>query len=789
MLEIGTYDQNVYKDGQKVKGYSRNVYVKIDGQEILTLEDKNMDRGLGTYFWAYASKNVKANFVSLTSDKYLIRDSVVVSDIYDVTRLSQVSVKTAAEQPLGALQASTNVALRTKVNRNAACQELFFALSKTDSQRFWDLDKSGWEFRLSPGIKRIVIACASDGVLAMKSYAIPEEFILEIGVRNVRYNDGTPYGRELYVSIDGEVALACIDKNSTEKLGTYCATFMSGKDAQATLTSLTTEGYIPVEKNITATDYFDASGYASRKLHNGTTYMGELDNAKNSAIKMRVNVNKDAEEFAITLGKTQKVLHEDTVDENVSGWSVWIKPKYDCIVIQYGYYQTAKKIFTTIPEDFVLEVGSRHSYYQNGKYYGYEVYVKIDGVTVGNWIDDNINNRKLGHHVLAYVNPMANADVTLSTLYATTVLPVEYIINGENAEKPDAVTAETTVVPGKASKLRFTTVTAETYTIKTQGVTLNDTLLTALEIENEQDNVETYEVTAKKGDKIVVKLQKRILTIDEPTTIMDLYDVTGAQQISVPGLGTGAAGNMISNGERQRVNSAIQFKVTMPETGGSVRWGMYSDNGNSWGYNGFIVGLAPGRAGIYNMLYSSLSVNSTNLIQAGKTLYVESGMVKCYEDGNYKYNRLYVKVGDSLDNLTQVAWYDSRERGAYGTTVSFIGMDYKEAYTVHTIGTVRTITDVSTNENKEKLVNYTVFKENRPAVYYPDTVMAYNDASNTKEPASIKLYPQEGMELESLIVSGVNVISNVQKTEDGGYIYVLPSVKNNIQFSYVIKQK
>ena len=485
---------------------------------------------------------------------------------------------------------------------------------------------------------------------------------------------------------------------------------------------------------------------------------------------MRVDVNKDAEEFGISLGKkVTDRIDEDVKDENVSGWTIWIKPTYNTITIQQGYYKTVKNVICEIPESFVLEVGSRDAYYENGKYYGYEVYVKIDDVTVASWIDDNIASRLLGNHVLSYVNGNANVKkLTFTTLYPSEVLPVEYVVNGEKAEQLDAITTETRVVLGKPSKITITTNPAPTYKIENKGVSLNENLLTALDIKDAPKGVKIYEVTASKGDKVIVELKKSELTIDEPQNTLNLLDVGGDQQVTVPGLGAAPVGNMILNGERQRTNSAFQFKVTMPEKGGHVRWGIWSDAATSWGYNGVVFGLAPGKAGVYNMVYNPLSVELTEMVAAGKTLYVECGMVKCYEDGVYKYNRLYLKLGESLDKLTQVCWYDSRERSSYGTTISFIGADTEENYVIHNVGTTYSIKDTSTQENKNGLKTSVIFGNETSAVYYPEKVSGYSDKSVAKEVACIKLYPQVGKKLSSLIVSGVNVTGKVQKTADGG---------------------
>ena len=187
------------------------------------------------------------------------------------------------------------------------------------------------------------------------------------------------------------------------------------------------------------------------------------------------------------------------------------------------------------------------------------------------------------------------------------------------------------------------------------------------------------------------------------------------------------------------------------------------------------------------MIYSEKHVIQNNEIKAGKTYYVECGMVKCYEEGNYKYNRWYIKLGESLDKLEQVCWYDSRERASYGSTVSFIGQDFEETFTVHSTYDVKTIQDVSSQANKAQLETYTVYRKERPNLFYPDSVVEYTDASKAKTPAAIKLKPKKGTKLVSLIVSGVNVTDKVVISETGECVYELPSVTQDITFSYIIK--
>jgi hypothetical protein len=320
-----------------------------------------------------------------------------------------------------------------------------------------------------------------------------------------------------------------------------------------------------------------------------------------------------------------------------------------------------------------------------------------------------------------------------------------------------------------------------------RGVKLNEEVLVALDDKKAPVGKSVYEISAKKGDNIIIDLERRELTVDEPSSVLDMYAISNMQSLNVPGMSAGSLGSMMDGSDRARTNSALRFKVTMPQNGGSVRWGMYSDQSSSWGWNGFIAGLSNGRATLYSVTYNQLASGNVKLVSPGQTIYVECGMVKCFEDGNYKYNRFYIKVGETLDKLEQVCWYDSRERGGYGTTVSFIGMDAAADYTIHSTRTTYEIIDVSEQSEKDKLNTYQVYKETKITVYYPKRVISYDKITDNNNPAEIKIHPQEGKVLESLKVNGKDVTQHVKQLEDGSYSYTLPSVTENVMFAYTIK--
>ena len=653
-----------------------------------------------------------------------------------------------------------------------------------DNKQFWDTNESGWQFWLRPSANTIFIGYGASEVGAFRGYSIPEEFVLEIGERDVRYNNGERFCREVYMMIDNVEVLTYNDKDFSRKLGT----FVSGYTPQGNhvvLESLTTKGYVPVEKNILVTDLFDASGIASKVLPVGTTYLGEISGEKNAGMKMHVSVNQDAEEFGIAFGKAvENQTHEGVKDAEVSGWMLWFKPKWNLISLDTGYFHRQEDFGYVFPKEFDLEVGSRDVYYKNGKYYGYEVYVKIDGETVVQWMDNDIKARKLGRHVTAFINGNANANVTISTLYPKTTLPVDFVINGEIEKNVESVLAETTVVTGKPSKIAVSISLHPDYNLINERVTLAGKDITPMSTDK---LVNIYEVTAQKDDKVVVYLDKRQLKAETPETVFDFYEMSGFSELNIPGLGYASAGNMIQNGEAKTTNSALQFKVTLPKDGQMIRVGAWSDQKYVWGWNGFVGGIAAGKATIWSVGYDQLATGQSAMLKGGETVYVEFGMVKCYENNNYKYNRIYIKAGTNLENLEQICWYDSRERGGFGTTVSFLGLESDTDYLVESTQPVYSIVDQSGQADKDQVAVYEVFDKEMKKVYYPSQTIGYKDAQSIKTPASIKICPKEGKKVVKLIVSGKDVTNRIELSKDGTVSYTLPSVTENITFSYTIK--
>lgn len=528
-------------------------------------------------------------------------------------------------------------------------------------------------------------------------------------------------------------------------------------------------------KGDVATDIYDVTGNVVTEIPEGWSYLGEMSNEKKPAVKMRVDVNKNAMEFTISIGKAKNEnVAEGTTDREISGYSFYFMPFYKCIYLRFGNFKTAAVFDHEFKESFDLEIGVTKND---------EVYIYIDNEFVGSWQDPDADYRKIGPYVTAAKYPDGTPSVKLTTLHNTTKIPVEYIVNGEEKSDEEAIIADTRIIEGKTSTISLTENISETYKATINEVLLNGEVLPMLE--KSEGNVKYYELQGKANDILTVKLDKKTLSVDEPEKIFDLADAFGVTSSTIPG-GV-AGGNMIEDGKRYTTNSAFRFKTTLPADGNRFRWGIYSDQPSPYGYSGFVFTLKPNVAIINNMYEDPILEVPNDFIQPGNTYYIESGMVKCYENGNYKYNRIYLKMGKSLDDMKMIAYYDSRERGAYGTTVCFVGLDSKEPFTVSTANDTKTITDVSTQKNKDNLDTYIAFREEQKSLYYPTISATYDDSSAVEKPAEIKLYVKEGKKLTKLMVSGKDVTEQVKTSEDGAYIYVIPKVAQDIQFAYIIE--
>ncbi len=702
-----------------------------------------------------------------------------IYDIFELTNLSRITMRKGEQFNLADLKTSSNVGMKLKLKKVKG--EVIFTLGKDVANNVWV--NSGYEIKLVPEVSEIRIITMEpqgDGsyeevIRARVSnidYSKPIE--LEFAVADM-FKKGTKKlaAHCVYAKINGEECIRWIDTDLKRVLGQYSAAWAQ---EETIIYSVGYKGYVPVDKNVGVKDFFDVSGYAETKITpSACVNLGEMD-AKNSAVKMRVRMTKDTEEFKLAIGKIDTTTIWDIAE---SGYQFWFRPGTNQVFIGYGMSEYATMVSHEYSENFILEVGAKDVYHENGKYYGYMVYIKIDGKEVTSWVDKNVNQRAMGKAVVAYGS--ADSNIVVSTLYPTHELPVVYMMNDEPKSISAFASVQSKVVLGKPSKITVTTTPDSNYSMTYKGTTIDNKQLKEVEVAVPQIGEYTYEATAKQGDKVVVAIDTKKLVIDEAEKVLDIYEVMKVPSLSVQNSQAAHLGSTVGPDGRHRINTAVQMKVIIPSQFNQIRWSMFSDQSSMWGYNGFIVKLLNNKIAIcYSATERKLAEYSCDLVKPNTTLYVESGAVKVYENGTYKYDRYYVKVGETLESMKLACWYDSRERGSYGTTIAAYGMDVPQSYTISGVGSTYTITDASDTANKAKLKTYEAFGTTQYEVYYPTSVSA-------NQSAAIKLYVEDGKKLSSLMVGGQNVISKVKKSDDGGYVYEIPSVKSNITFSYVIR--
>lgn len=781
VLEFGTYNLDIYKNGEKIGLYGRQIYVKIDGVEVISVTEQDLNRTFGSYAVVNTSASTDVTLSSLTSTKYLIRKSNTVADIYDATGLSEVTLIRDGQTKLGTLPNSSSIALRTKVKLESTdLLEFKIAISKKD-QWFWDLEGegTGWQFWFRPQLGQVFIGYGISEQAAVCLYEFKEEFLLEIGERDVVTNSGEYYGREIYIIIDGEEVLTWIDKYNERPLGKYMMAYATN-EASVKLTSLTTTGYIPVDSVYIPKDLHDVSQFCEMELAKDECMtIGSLEDFKNRSIKMNVKLNAaegDYPEFKIATAKSESTTMWDI---GGSGYQFWFRPAFNTISIGYGISECAETRTYEYKDEFELELGARTVTYKNGKKLGTRVFINIDGEEVLSWIDTN-ENRIMGNYIVSYAS--AGMDVTISTLYDTITLPVTYVVNGEQVDNYHLVKVYSKVVKGKDTLSKVQVHSNQKIYVDYEKFSFNEeNLMPERAYTDDATGRYVYLLEEPKAtDKITVELSTKELTVDE-ARIFDLYDVSGATEIQVDAFEDQGIGNFISDGEACGVNSAIRFIVDLPKSYNSVRVTLLGDTQSVWSRRGSMLNIKNGRVSLsYPGTQRVLSEVLNPLFAGGNSVAIEWGIVKCYADGLYKYDRHYIKAGKSIDDMELIAWYDNTQRGGYGTGVVARGTDYAGSdFTLRTTKNIHTITDISSDEQKGRLDSRDAIGEVRYSVFYPETVV--HGAS-----ATIKLYTKEGMKLEALYVAGKKV--DVVESEDGACIYEIPKVSGNVRFSYSITE-
>ncbi len=745
----------------------------------------------------YAVRFEKQSFVYLGDGNWEIGEYLrdlreqdyTVQDISELKLgVSEFPLKPGEQTWIGDAVSSTNIAIQTKVTLPENMTEIKFGFSKINGM--WDVEESGWQVSLHPATGEIKMFHDMSTFQAATPFAFTEkEYTVEIGSVNVdEYIDDVNQGlycRKIFVKINGEEVLSYKDTNFNRNLGKKMYVYVSNDVDECKLVSLTSKGVVLRELTPTVYDYYDLSGFAGRTAAGATvSCIGTINEKSNYAVRMRMHPSTNASEINLAIGK---VNPEQFWEIEESGWQLWMRPKYGQVFLAHSMSTWEVTVPYQYADSYTVEFGVKDQIVEkNGKYVSTVcrvLYVKINGEEIARWEDMDLG-RTLGENVLLYCAP--DAETELSTLNSTVTLPVEITVNGASVKQTEFVQVDSKVVLGKPSNIQVKVISDPYNKVVLNSVYCSGEKLEAIQ-ENDGEYIYTLQAPAE-DDILKIKLTANTLTVDEPEKVFDLFELSGQAALLVPEGQVTYLGMMVDKDGQAAVNSAIRYSVSIPTSFNHIPMTILGDNPDLWGNNGAMLEITPGQIHFCHSATSTrLESFSNALFNPGSTVCVEFGVVKCYENGIYKYDRWYVKAGKTEQSMELVGWYDSVERGSYGGHAVCYGVDFGGDYYLYSLKNTYSITDASTQENKDRIRTYIQLQKILPELYFTGRAEAYADIASATNPVQIKFFTQPGTSLKKLTVSGEDVTASVA-VEDGAYCYALPSLTKDITFSYEIEE-
>ena len=718
----------------------------------------------------------------------LREQNYIVQDVSELKLgLSEFAIKPGV-QLIGDAKQSTNVAFRSIISVNTDATEFNFGFSKTEGM--WD--GAGWQVWLRPKYSQVYLAHGETDWQVTGHYEFTKtEHIVEIGTVDLHeYMDGVDQGlycRKIFLKIDGQEVLSYKDTDLNRKVGKQFYVLNSQDAVNGKLISLTSEGVALRELNPTVYDYYDLTGFAADTIPGGQTILlGEALNSSNTAIRVKMNLSGDATEVRLALAKQQP---DNFWDEAGSGWQVWLRPKWDTAYIAHG--TNDHEVIKPFPYagTYTVEMGVRDVVIEkDGKRVGNycrRVYLLINGEEIASWEDTDFG-RPVGKYMMLLTSQ--DSPVTLSTMKKTVKLPVETVINGETADGKNFVEVISQVVSGEPSKVSVLYQSDYNNKVALKGLYLNGTLLQPIQ---SAGGKLVYALDAPvETDQLRVELEVKKLTVDEPVRIFDLFDTSGKAAIEVQGKHYGVSlGGMVDAQGQAEVNSAVRFRIQLPNQFNQIPIGILGDVSTLWGNSGALFQITPNQVHFcHPAAMVRLASFASSYFAPGNNVCVELGIVKCYENGLYKYDRWYIKAGKTADTMETVAWYDSVERGHYGGHFSCNGTDMEESYFLYSLKDIYTITDVSSDANKAQMRTYERWGEHIAELYFPAALEGYSDAASAPKAGVISFFTKPGTKLSAFTVNGTDVTADVQIGTDGAYCYTIKELKSHISFAYEITE-
>ena len=783
-LQFGVVDLcDMDADGIAV---GKRIFVKVNGEEIISYDDTvNAISGdqLGTKVDVYAS----GIDLPMTSLRGYQPSNATVYDLYDLLFRETLEVHHSDDNGeviwgvlIGNVEEADkgNVALKTKVTMSRSQQQnLIIGLGLNGH---WPVGSGhGYKFELNGNpdnaTDRLYIYKNTEGEDPVCIYNMEQDFDfngsfqLEVGVVDLLDSNKKAVARRIYMKIDGKELMHFDDTRdviSAGDMGTVVAAYASSGNA----TLGTCVAGIP-SSNVTVYDIYDLLDRATVKLNRTdaggaviwTNILGEVMETNNLNYALRVNMDtsqvdrskmqelilglcKDSELFDKmgyrlsmyfgTDGGTSLVLRDSSTDEVLAS------------------------VDGAFPEKYEMELGITDFFNSNKQMIGKKIYLKVDGEEVLSYVDKD-TNRARGNLLCAYTT----SPVTMSTKYGYATIPVTYVVNGEAVENSKYITSNTDVIVGKKSIIDITLGNKDAFT----SVVMEQVLLNGQPITPVSDKQDVYVFQLEnpsQSDELTVEIQVHNLTVDE-AEVYDLYELTGKKEIVIPAYSVDQIGTLFANGQEGVLNRAIRFAYYIPKTGGGLRLGYGSDTSDIWSRVGTHIEIWCGFATISHGFHvSALSSGNTEIFKPDSWSIVEVGIVKCYEDGVYKYDRWYVKAGSTLDTMELITYYDSTQR--YDSTLNIMvrtpdtGDDFILASTMD----VRQVTDISEDAAKN------------------EATVAFKPLFLKGEAVKIVVFPMEGKKLETLTVNGDQ--AETVLNSDGGYAFVLENAQEDVQFSYIL---
>ncbi len=688
---------------------------------------------------------------------------------------------------IGEAKRGTNIAIRTVVSTGLGTDEFNFGFSKIEGM--WDVEKSGWQVWLRPEWNQVFLAHGESDWQATGYYEFTkEEFTVEFGTVNMdEYIDGENMGlycRRIYLKIDGVEVLSYKDTDLSRNVGNKLFVFNSQDAAGSKLISLTSKGVKLRTLTPTVYDYYDLTGFAADTVAGGTTVcLGETATSTNVAVRMKMNLSTNATEVRLALSKQQK---DNFWDAAGSGWQAWLRPRWDMLYIAHGENDYEVITGYHFNQSFTLEFGVRDVIVEkDGKYIGTycrEVYLLIDGQEVAAWEDTDFG-RELGNCVMMLTSLDSTANVF--TRQTTAELPVQIVVNGETVETCGLLQLDAQVVSGKDSKISLIYNSDANHKTEFGGLYHNGEKLEPLE-ENNGKVVYLLKNPAP-TDQLKVELTVKELTTEEPSAVFDLFDLAGTGVVEVPARTTVSIGAMVNKDGQAAVNSAVRFAIRLPNVFNGAQLTILGDSSSPWSNSGAMLQIISNQINFcYPAMVQWMDSFASSLFAPGNLICMEFGVVKCYENGVYKYDRWYVKAGETVEEMELIGWYDSSERGHYGSHFCCHGSDMEESYYLYSLKDIYTLTDESSEENKALLRTYGQLTNILPELYYPQALVGYSTLEQAEQTGRISLYTKPGTKLSRFTVNGVDVTAQITVGTDGAYCYSLPSVTENVRFAYEI---